>query len=110
MAFNASAAFVLPRHIRVKDGVEARGITETTTLTYRSSQYQILTLTAGSPLTCMLPSAKNGAYFWIKNSSSSNAALNINEPSGGATITTAAIGEGCLIVSDGSSWYEVIKA
>ena len=31
MAFNASAAFVLPRHIRVKDGVEARGITTAAT-------------------------------------------------------------------------------
>jgi hypothetical protein len=109
-SYNSSAAFTIPRHIRAKDGINVQAITDTITLTYSSSQYQILTLTAVSAKTCMLPAVKNGGYFYIKNASGSNQPINVNDPSTGGTVSTITVGQGVLVVCDGSAWLEVIKA
>lgn len=108
--YNAAQAFTIPRHIRAKDGVNAQAMSDTITLTYSSSQYQILTLTAVSAKTCMLPAVKNGAYFYIKNAAGSNQPINVNDPSTGGTVSTITVGQGVLVVCDGSAWYEIIKA
>ncbi len=108
--YNGSAAFTIPRHIRAKDGINAEAITDAVTLTYKSSQYQIFTLTALSAGTCMLPAVKNGAYFYIKNAAGSNQPINVNDPSTGGTVSTITVGQGILVVCDGSAWHEIIKA
>lgn len=110
MAYTDKAEFQIPRHIIQKGAVNIQAITDNITLDYDDGTYHIFTLTAVSPKTCMLPAAKDGCILHIRNDSASNQVLNVNEPSGGATILAlASTGEGALFVSDGSVWSYVYK-
>lgn len=110
MAYTDKQEFKIPRHIVQPGGVNIQAITDSVTLDYSSGTYHIFTLTAAGAKTCMLPSAKPGACIHIRNESSSNQIINVNEPSGGSTVLSlAATGEGALFVSDGSQWVYLYK-
>lgn len=110
MAYTDKAEFQIPRHIVQKGGVNIQSITDHVTLDYTSSTYNVFTLTAAAPKTCMLPTVKNGYHLFIRNDAASNQTLNVNEPAGGSTILSlSATGEGALFVSDGSEWKVLLK-
>jgi hypothetical protein len=108
MAFNGSQHFKISRPFVNEDGVNVETITGTKTLTMKDSSVQILDNSSGSPLTCMLPSLVNGAFFWIKCAGSH--AINVNEPATGSTVQALAAGETAYIVCSGTAWKVVIKA
>ena len=110
MAYTDKAEFNVPRHIVQKGGVNIQSITDNVTLDYNSGTYHIFTLTAVGAKTCMLPSVKDGACIYIRNTAASNKIINVNEPSGGCTVLAlAATGEGAIFVSDGAEWSYICK-
>jgi len=111
MAYTDKAEFKLPRHLILDGGVDVASITDDHTLTYTSGMIQIVTLTAGSPKTLMLPSNKAGAVFLIRLDAASNAVLNVNDPNGGSTVAAlAATGETAICASNGTNWKLALKA
>jgi len=56
-----------------------------------------------------LPAPKNGAFFAITAVAASTQNLIVKNNLGATVITLLASGEGCIVVSDGSAWYGVIK-
>ena len=105
--YNAAQAFTIPRHIRYKDGVNVETLAGAKTLDYKSSMIQVLN-TGGSTRVVNLPAAKNGAVFHIANSGSGGHDLTVTKPD--ASTIVVSDGQGLMIASDGSNWYQVIKA
>ncbi len=98
--FSDKAEFKIPRHIVLKGGVNIEAMAGVTTLTYASSQAQILSNDSGVALDLYLPAKKDGAFFWIR----SNGANDIHVRDSGTTYQVLATNKYCLIVSDGSAW------
>jgi len=109
--YNGKQAFTVPRPICVKDGINIETITADKTLTYRDSQYQVLTNNKGSVAVVKLPVLKNGAYFWITCGSSSANTINVKDADGADIIATPNLGAGkaALIACDGSNWAVVLE-
>ena len=111
MAYTDKAQFKLPRHLILDGGIDIVSITDTHTLTYNSGMVQIITLTAVSPKTLILPTNKQGAIFLIRLDAASNAILNVNDPNGGGTVAAlASTGESAICVSNGTNWKLALKA
>tara|TARA_Y100000114_G_scaffold21716_1_gene17502 strand:- start:383 stop:715 length:333 start_codon:yes stop_codon:yes gene_type:complete len=110
MAFNSIQAFKVARRFQHKNGVDTRTLNaEAFTCSFRDGTYQVITASGVSASTFILPSPKDGSYFWISNVASSAQSLNVNDHDG-ATLSTVAAGEGCLVVCDAAEWYLIIKA
>ena len=109
--YNGKGAFVLPRALRLKSGVNVESITTDKTLTYSSSMIQLLDNSTAGSLACHLPSYKDGAIFAIKATGSNSIVV---KRASGSVVVTIAAGEGCLLVCTGSlpssDWVSVIKA
>lgn len=109
--FTDKSAFVLPRHIRLKNGINAVTLDENlVTLDHDDSSIQVCTCDGASASTLKLPPHKNGLIYAVSNVAGSSQSLNINDPSSGATIVSLSAGEGALIACDGDAYYSVIKA
>ena len=106
-SYNGKGQFVLPRPLRFKDGINPETITTNITLTYYSSQFQLLRNNTSS-LDVILPAFKDGAYFWVKNRASSTSNIVVKDEDGN-TIATLAAGEGALFVSTSTAWWDVIQ-
>jgi hypothetical protein len=110
MAFNSTQAFKVARRFQNKNGIDTRTQdANAITITYADGSYQVVECTGVSASTLVLPSPKDGSYFWISNIASSAQSLNVNDHNG-ATKSTLAAGEGCLIICDASAWHIIIKA
>ena len=107
MAYASDILFSIDTAFQQKGAVDTPTITGTHTLTYSSGTYQIVTNSSGSPLTVILPSVKTGVSFWVMCAGSDG--INVNNSSG-ATISALTTGQAALLVSDGTSWYQVLKA
>lgn len=105
--YNAGAAFTLPRHLRLKDGVNVETLAGDKTLTTRSSMIQVLG-TGGSGRVVNLPAVKDGMVFWIANKGSGGHDLTVTKPDSSTIIVSD--GQGLMIASDSSNWHQVIKA
>jgi len=104
MNYTDKAEFKIPRHIVIKNGVNIADMTNVITLTYKSSQVQILSNDSGSALDLYLPAKKDGAYFWVRN----NGADDIHLRDSGTTYQIIAQNKYCKIVSDGSQWSVLV--
>lgn len=106
--YNGKSKFVLPRGLQLKNGVNVETITTVKIFNQLDSQIQVLTNNTGGGIDVKLTAPKDGAFFFI----SSAGANDIHVRDAGTTTTYAvlAANEGCLIASDGSDWYVVIKA
>ncbi len=104
--YNAKGQFVLPRHLRLKDGVNIETITADKDLDYSSSQYQIITNNKGSSATIKVPVLKNGSWFWLKNDDASGHSFVIQDADGNPIIGGAGLAAGkcALVVCDGTEW------
>ncbi len=105
-SYNGKGAFVLPRALQLKNGINTETIVGVHTLDYYDSQIQILTNNSGVALDCYLPALKDGAFFFVR----SVGANEIHVRDASTTYAACATGEACLVACDGSSWYLVIKA
>ena len=101
--YNAKGAFVLPRHLQFKDGVNIEAIAANRTLTYKDSQFQRLNASVGA-LDVILPAEKNGAMFVINCQGNSFTV----KDDGGSTIKVLSVGEGGLFACHGTSWKQFI--
>lgn len=108
MSFTSKQEFRIPRHIVQPDSVNPETITTNKTLTYRDAQYQLLRNNT-STLDCILPTYKDGASFWVKNRASSTSNILVKDEDSN-TIATLTAGQAVFVVSDGSAWWDVIKA
>ena len=108
MAYTDKAEFNIPRHVVQKGSVNPETITVNKTLVYSDSTYQLLKNVTGG-LDVILPAFKDGAHFWIKSRSSSTSTITVKDAAA-ATIVALGAGEAVLVVSDGSAWWDVIKA
>ena len=110
MAFNSTQAFKVARRFQNKNGIDTRTLdAETFTASYKDGSYQVVTASGVSASTFVLPAPKDGSYFWISNPAGAAQSLNVNDHNG-ATKSTLAAGEGCLVVCDATAWYIIIKA
>ena len=110
MAFNSEQAFKVARRFQHKNGVDTRTLNaESFTSSFRDGTYQVITASGVSASTFVLPAPKDGSFFWISNVAASAQSINVNDDLG-ATKTTLAAGEGCLVVCDSADWYVIIKA
>lgn len=110
MAFNSTQAFKVARRFQNKNGVDTRTLNaEAFTASYKDGSYQVVTASGVSASTFLLPAPKDGSYFWISNPAGAAQSLNVNDHNG-ATKSTLAAGEGCLVVCDSAAWYIIIKA
>ena len=109
--YNGNGAFVLPRALRIKNGVNVETITVDRTLTLKDSMVQLLDNSTAGTLDLNLPDYKEGAIFAIKSTGSQSI---IVKRASGSTVATVAAGEGALLVCTGSlpssDWVVVIKA
>lgn len=101
--YNGKQSFTIPRHIRLKDGVNIEAISENKTLTYKDSMLQRLDAQVGS-LEVILPEEKNGGVFVINCQGNSFTVKN----DVGSTIKTLSVGEGALFACDGTDWKQFI--
>ena len=102
--YTDKAEFKIPRHIVLKNGVNIADMANVITLTYSSSQVQILSNDTGVALDLYLPEKKDGAYFWIR----SNGANDIHVRDTTTTYQVLATNKYCLIVSDGQAWSVLV--
>jgi hypothetical protein len=111
MAFTDKAEFRIARHIVQPGGVNIETITADKDLTYKDSQYQVLTNSKGSVAVVKLPKKKQGAYFWITCASSSAHTINVKDFDGVDVIATPNLGAGkaALIACNGSEWAVVLE-
>tara|TARA_R110002020_G_scaffold150958_1_gene327847 strand:+ start:554 stop:892 length:339 start_codon:yes stop_codon:yes gene_type:complete len=109
--YNGNGAFVLPRALRIKNGVNVETLAIARTLSLTDSMVQLLDNSTGGALDVTLPDYKEGAIFAIK--STGTAALTLKRQSS-SVIGSLAAGEGALLVCTGSAassdWVIVIKA
>lgn len=101
--YNAKGQFVLPRHLRLKDGVNIESISVNKTLTYQDSQHQRLDASVGS-LEVILPEEKNGAWFIINCQGNP---IDVKDPAG-TRVKLLSVGEGALVACDGTSWKQFL--
>jgi hypothetical protein len=106
MAFASDILFSIDTALQQKGLVNSELITTNKTLVYSDSSIQLLRNNTGS-LDVILPAVKDGVYFWVKSKSSSSSNILVKDPDGG-TLATLAAGNGVLVVSDGSAWWDVI--
>ena len=111
MAFSDKAEFKIPRHIVQPGAVNIETITADKVLTYKDSQYQVLTNNKGSVAVVKLPEKKQGSYFWITCGSSSGHTINVKDADDVDVIATPNLGAGkaALIACDGSEWAVVLE-
>ena len=110
MAFNSTQAFKVARRFQHKNGIDTRTLTaENYNVSYKDGFYQVVTTAGVSASSVKLPSPKDGSFYWISNPATSAQSLNVNDHDG-ATKSTLAVGEGCLVVCDSTTWYIIIKA
>ncbi len=102
--YTDKAEFNIPRHIVNKGGVNIAAMENVTTLTYSSSQIQILTNASGVALDLYLPAKKDGASFWIR----SNGANDIHVRDSTTTHQVLTTNKYCVIVCDGSEWSVLV--
>jgi len=107
MAFNNEAPFQVRKHIALLNGVNVETIANDKTLVLSDSTYQVLNGGAADR-TITLPAETDGIHFWVKNSGATNNLVVKNDAA--ATIATVAVGEGALVVCNGSAWSLIIKA
>lgn len=105
--YNAKGAFVLPRQLRMKDGVNVETLAGPKTLDKASSMIQVLG-TGGAPRVVNLPAVKDGMVFWIANKGSGGHDLTVTKPD--ASTILVSDGEGLMIACDSTNWHQVIKA
>ncbi len=105
--YNAKGQFVLPRQLRLKDGVNVETLADAKTLDKASSMIQVLD-PDGSGRVITLPDAQNGMVFWIANSGNSGADLTVTKPDSSTILVSN--GKGLMIASDSNQWYQVINA
>ena len=86
MAYTDKAEFKIPRHIVLKGGVNVESINTIKVLGYDDSQIQILDNSSAGAVDCKLPEAKEGAFFFLRNTGSQ--AIHIRDS---GTTTTYAI-------------------
>ncbi len=101
--YNGKQAFTIPRHIRLKDGVNIQQISVNKTLTYKDSMLQRLDAQTTS-LDVILPIEKNGGVFVIN---CQGQAITVKDGSG-TTIKALSVGEGALFACDGTEWKQFI--
>lgn len=105
--YNAKGQFVLPRQLRLKDGVNVETLAGAKTLDKASSMIQILDPDSSGRVV-NLPALQNGMVFWIANSGNGGADLTVTKPD--ASTILVSNGKGLMIACDGSQWYQVINA
>lgn len=101
--YNGKQAFTIPRHIRLKDGVNIQQISVNKTLTYKDSMLQRLDAQTTS-LDVILPIEKNGGVFVINCQGQSFTV----KDGAGVTVKTLSVGEGALFACDGTEWKQFI--
>jgi len=103
--YNSAQAFKVARHFEFKNGINIETITADKDLSYKDSQYQVITNNKGSSATIKVPAIRNGALFWFKNSASSGHAFVIQDADGNPIIGGAglAAGKAACVVCDGSN-------
>lgn len=104
--YTDGAAFVLPRPILYKNGVNIETITADKDLQLKDSFVQIITNSKGSAATIKMPQAKNGLLYWFRNDDSSAHEFVIQDIAGNPIIGGGglAAGKSACIVCDGSNW------
>tara|TARA_R100000773_G_scaffold30978_1_gene26469 strand:- start:5107 stop:5430 length:324 start_codon:yes stop_codon:yes gene_type:complete len=107
MAYNGKSAFVLPRQLRMKDGINVETLAGAKTLDKGSSMIQILD-PDGAPRVVNLPDLMNGGLFWISNAGGGGHDLTVTKPD--ASTILVGNGQGLMIACDGNQWYQVINA
>jgi hypothetical protein len=107
MAYNGKPFFRIPRPLLLDGGVEATIMSGDITLENKDSMFQILDAD-GADREVILPAAKNGLIYGIKNDGSANNI--VIKDAAATTIETLAFGEGALLVCNGTDWFAVIKA
>ncbi len=96
--YNGKGAFVLPRQLRLKHGVNVETLAAAKTLDKGSSMVQILD-----------PDGVTRMVFWIANNGTGGTDnLTVTLPD--ASTITVANDEGLMVACDGSQWYKVILA
>jgi hypothetical protein len=101
--YNGKQAFTIPRHIRLKDGVNIQQISANKTLTYKDSMLQRLDAQVIS-LDVILPIEKNGGVFVINCQGQS---ITVKDGDG-VTVKALSVGEGALFACDGTEWKQFI--
>lgn len=106
--YNGKSRFVLPRALQLKNGVNVETITTVRVIDNLDSQIQVLTNDSGVAIDVKLPLPKDGAFYCFQSAGANE----IHIRDAGTTVTYAILAstQGCLIASDGSDWYIVIKA
>jgi hypothetical protein len=104
--YNSAQAFKVARHFEYKNGVNIETITADKDLSYKDSQYQVITNSKGSDATIKVPVKRNGALFWFKNDAASGHAFVIQDADGNPIIGSPglAAGKAACLVCDGSDW------
>ena len=105
--YNAKGAFVLPRQLRLKGGVNVETLAAAKTLDKASSMIQILDPDSSGRVV-NLPALQDGMVFWISNNGTGGADLTVTKPD--ASTILVSNGQGLMIACDGSQWYQVINA
>jgi hypothetical protein len=105
--YNAKGAFVLPRQLRLKSGVNVETLAAGKTLDKSSSMIQVLG-TGGAPRVVTLPAVQDGMVFWIANKGSGGHDLTVTKPDSSTILVSD--GEGLMIACDTTNWHQVIKA
>lgn len=105
--YNAKGQFVLPRQLRLKDGVNVETLADAKTLDKSSSMIQVLD-PDGVGRVINLPDVFDGMVFWIANSGNSGADLTVTKPDSSTILVSN--GKGLMIASDSTNWHQVINA
>ena len=105
--YNAKGQFVLPRQLRLKDGVNVETLADAKTLDKASSMIQILN-PDGAERVINLPAVHNGMVFWVANSGGAGHDLKVVKPDAGFFLVSN--GKGFMVASDSSNWHQVINA
>ena len=110
-SYNGNGAFILPRALRLKNGINVETINANKDLTLFDSQIQILTNSKGSIATVKVPVKKDGSHFWIKCETGSGHELYIQDQDGVDIIGAPYLGAGkaAYIVCDGSNWVVLFQ-
>ena len=104
--YNSAQAFKVARHFEYKNGINIETITADKDLSYKDSQYQVITNNKGASATIKVPVKRNGALFWFKNAAASGHAYVIQDADGNPIIGAPGIaaGKAACVVCDGSNW------
>lgn len=105
--YASNVLFSIDTALQLKNGLNIESLTsDTKDLTYKDSTFQVLEAHASGDL--KLPAPKSGTFFFICNTSGSNA-LNVKLQSGTLVIGLAAnnpsgAASTCLCFTDGTNW------